>query len=327
MFGLDLATLPTWANGLVFLATVLFVAKGAGWFVEGASGVGRRLGISELVLGLTVVAIGTSAPEFAVSVGAALKGQGDLAVSNVVGSNVFNQGIILGLAALMVPLMTGPAVTFRDSGVLLVGTLFAFFALGLDLRLDRVDGVIMLVAFAAYLGYLLHVGRKNRHLVALDEVPEAAPTLAGDLWRFAFGLGLVLVASSFMVESATAVARDFGVSEWVIGVTIVAAGTSAPELATTLAAARRGKADLGVGALVGSDIFNLLGVLGVSGVMQPVDLAPEARLSIASFALMTVLVMVLMRAGWRLSRRDGAILVAVALGRWAFDILSAGSAG
>ena len=324
LLGIDASTLPTAVNILVFVVAVVIIAKGAGLFVEGASGIGRRLGISELVLGLTVVAIGTSAPEFAVSVGAAIKGQGDIAVSNVVGSNIFNQGIILGMVAMMRSLPTGPTVTYRDGGVLLIGAIFAFLTIGLDLRLDRFEGAALVSGLVIYLLYLVHTGRRNRHLVPIEEVPAAAPTLGGDLWRFALGLGAVLVASSFMVDAATAVARDFGVSEWVIGVTIVAAGTSAPEMATSLAAAARGKAELGVGALIGSDIFNLFGVVGVAGLINPVAVAPAARLSLASFALMVMLVMLLMRLDWRISRRDGVILVFVALGRWVIDITTAG---
>lgn len=324
LLGINIASLPTAANVLVFVVAVLVVAKGAGWFVEGASGLGRRLGISELVLGLTVVAIGTSAPEFAVSIGAAMKGQGDIAVSNVVGSNIFNQGIILGVVAMIRALPAGPTVIYRDSGVLLVGALFAFVTIGFDDRLDRLEGVVLVSGLVAYLLFLVHVGRKNRRLIPLEEVPPAAESVGGDIWRFLVGLTAVLVASSFMVDAATTVARDFGVSEWVIGVTIVAAGTSAPELATSLAAAARGKGELGVGALVGSDIFNLFGVVGVAGVIHPVDVAPEARFSLLSFALMVLLVMTLMRLGWKVSRRDGIILVVVALGRWTFDIVSAG---
>ena len=324
LIGIDLSTLPTLVNVLVFVATVIAVAKGAGWFVEGASGLGRRLGLSDLVLGLTVVAIGTSAPEFAVSVGAALRGHGDIAVSNVVGSNIFNQGIILGVLAMIRPLSTGPLVTFRDGGVLLAGTIFAFLTIGLDLRLSRFDGIALVSGLLAYLLWLIHVGRRDQRLVPLGPVPAAAASVASDGWHFVLGLSTILVAASFMVDAATSVARDFGVSEWVIGVTIVAAGTSAPELATSLAAAARGKQDLSVGALVGSDIFNLFGVVGVSGLIHPVTVAPEARISLLSFVLMVALVMLLMRLDWRISRRDGVILVLVALGRWVIDILSAG---
>jgi len=324
LLGIDVSTLPTLANILVFVVAVVIVAKGAGWFVEGASGIGRRLGISELVLGLTVVAIGTSAPEFAVSIGAAVKGQGDIAVSNVVGSNIFNLGIILGLVAMIRALPAGPVVTYRDGGVLLVGAILAFFTIGLDSHLDRLEGAILVGGLVSYLLYLVHAGRRNRRLIPIEEVPEASATLGGDLWRFFVGLGAVLIASGFMVDAATSVARDFGVSEWVIGVTIVAAGTSAPEMATSLAAASRGKSELGVGALIGSDIFNLFGVVGVAGLIQPVAVAPAARFSLLSFVLMVALVMLLMRVGWKVSRRDGAILIAVAITRWVVDIVGSG---
>lgn len=326
MFGIELSDVPVWTNVVVFIAAVIAVAVGAGWFVDGASSLGRRLGISELVLGLTVVAIGTSAPEFAVSITAAMQGQGDIAVSNVVGSNIFNLGIVLGICAIIRPIATGPKVVFRDGGFLLAGTIFAFLTIGLDLELGRVEGIFLVAGLVGYLLYLAWAGRRDKRLLTIALTPpEPEPTsIPYDIFKFAVGLALILIASRFMVDSATTVARAVGVSEWVIGVTIVAAGTSAPELATSVTAALRGKEDLGVGALVGSDIFNLFGVIGVAGLIHPVGVAQEAQLSLLSFTLMVLLVIFVMRTGWRVGRLNGALLLLVAFGRWAFDIFGAG---
>jgi len=324
LVGIDLSAWPIWLNGLIFVATVYLIAKGADLFVDGASGIGRRLGISELVLGLTVVAIGTSAPEFAVSITAATKGQGDLAISNVVGSNVFNLGIILGGCAIIRTLPTGREVVYRDGMLLFVGTLAIVLLIGQDLRLGRLEGALLFGTLVAYLLWLIWAGTRKKKVIAIEPVPEGGATARADIALFAGGLLLVLIASTFMVDSASNVARAAGVSEWVIGVTIVAAGTSAPEMATSLVAALKGRAELSVGALIGSDLFNLFGVIGVAGMIRPVDVAPEARVSIIMFAVMVLAVLILMRSGWRLSRWEGVVLLALAIGRWTYDILASG---
>jgi len=320
--GIDVSTLPIWANVLVFIAMVLTVAKGAGWFVDGASAIGRRLGISELVLGLTVVAIGTSAPEFAVSITAAINGSGSLAVSNVVGSNIFNLGVILGIVAMIGSLATTRVVIIRDGGLLFLGSLFALATIGADLAFGRVEGLIFVTILILYVVYLIRQGRRDARLVSFDAPPAPERPLAIDLIYFFGGLIIILVASRFMVDAASSVAREMGVSEWVIGVTIVAAGTSAPELATSLAAALKGRGELGVGALIGSDIFNLFGVIGVSGIIAPMTVAPEAQVSLYAFSGMVLLVIFFMRTGFKISRREGLILVLVALARWGWDIFS-----
>ncbi len=324
LFGINFGSLPIWGNVLVFVAMVVIIARGASWFVDGAGGIGRRMGISELVLGLTIVAIGTSAPEFAVSITAALKGQGDISVSNVVGSNIFNLGIILGACVLFRPLPTSPTVVYRDTSVLFAGTLAAFLLVGLDLELGRFDGIFLLSGLVAYLLFLVHIGRRNKRSVSYEPVPEASDSLPKELLLFALGLALVLVSSRLLVDSATTVALELGVSQWVIGVTIVAAGTSAPELATSLAAAMKGRGELGVGALIGSDIFNLFGVMGVAGAIHPVSVAPASQVSLMTLSGMVLLVGILMRTGWRLTGREGVVLIVVALARWAMDIFGGG---
>lgn len=313
--------LPIWANSLVVLATIVMIGQGAHWLVEAAAQIANRLGISELVIGLTVVALGTSAPEFAVTINAAFKGHGNISVGNIVGSNIFNIGFILGGAAMFRAIPTNRMLLIRDGAILAVTSLALLLIIGIDLRLDRYDGVLLASGLVVYLVILfkqrkapVHEGETEELLAGTGKNP-----MARNIVMVLVGLICILGGSHLLVDSATAIARGFGVSEWVIGVTIVAAGTSAPEFATTLAGVLKHKYDISAGNLVGSDIFNLLGVLGVAGILQPVSVDEMARLSLAALMLMVVLCLVFMRTGWRISRGEGLILVLIALARWTFD--------
>lgn len=322
LLGLEPGALPSAVHVVVVTISVFLLAGGASWFVEAASRIGLRLGISELVIGLTVVAFGTSSPEFAVTVSSAVAGRGDISVANVVGSNIWNLGLILGLAALIRPLGTTPRVVWRDGGFLLLVTILLLVLVGGDASLDHTDGVILLVTLGAYLALLVKQRTGGPLEAIADEVPDEVVTpLWHDLVGFVGGLAAVLVGSNLLVDSATELARAAGVSDWVIGVTVVAGGTSAPELATSVVAALKNRPALGVGALIGSDIFNLLGVLGVAGAVHPVSVDPLARLSLYGLVGGVLLVIILMRGGWRVSRLDGALLIAVAVGRWVADFL------
>ncbi len=239
------------SNILIVLLSVLALWWGAVWVVESAARIARRLGMSELVIGLTIVAIGTSSPEFAVTVGAALKGQGDISVGNVVGSNIFNLGFILGGVALVRAIATSRTMVVRDGGMLIATTLLLVFFFR-DLSIVRWEGAILLTLLVAYVGFLL-CQRKP-----VEDVPTGEFHWY-EIPRLLAGLALVIGGGHFLVEAAVALARTFGVSEWAIGVTIVAAGTSAPEFATSLVAVIRGRHGISAGNLIGSDIFNLLG--------------------------------------------------------------------
>ncbi|MCG6956996.1 MAG: calcium/sodium antiporter [Gemmatimonadetes bacterium] len=317
-----MATLPAWANSLVVLVTFLGIAVGAKYVVDSAASLAHRAGISELVVGLTVVAFGTSAPEFAVTLVAAFEGQSSISVGNVVGSNIFNLGFILGSAALLRAIPTDSLLVWRDGLVLVGATVVLYLLVALDLHLGLMDGMILLGLLTGYL-LLIWKGRHDGASVsapAPDEVrgPSARPWKDGLL--LLFGLALVGVSSHFLVGSATALARSFGVSEWVIGVTVVAAGTSVPELATTLAGVVRGHTALSAGNVIGSDIFNILGVLGVAGVLHPMSLDPAARTSLLALSGMVMVVLLVMRTGWRISRAEGFALVAMGALRWALDL-------
>ncbi len=293
----------------IVLVCVGVIAKGAAWLVDSASKIAKRLGISELVIGLTILALGTSAPEFAVSILAALKGMGNIAIGNIVGSNIFNLGFILGGTAIIHSLKTSRILIVRDGFFLLFGTFILLFFLW-DLTLTKFEGGVLFSLLILYLGYL-YVKREP-----LETKQVMGKMYWGDPLMLIGGLAMVLVGAHFMVESAINLARYMGVSEWVIGATVIAAGTSAPEFATSLAAALRSRYGMSVGNLIGSDIFNLFGVLGVAGILNNITVSLDARMHLVFLSLMVALVLVFMRTGWVVSRREGYILVMIGLVRW-----------
>lgn len=300
-------------NILIIAVSIVTLWWGAVWVVEGAARIARRLGMSELVIGLTVVAIGTSAPEFAVTVGAALKSQADISVGNVIGSNIFNLGFILGGVALVRAIATSRTLVVRDGGVLIGTTLLLLVFLN-DLTLARWEGLILLGLLIIYLAFLIH--RRE----PIEEETPIGEFHWYEIPRLLAGLGLVVAGGHYLVEAASGLARLAGISEWVIGVTIVAAGTSAPELATSLVAVIRGRHGISAGNLIGSDIFNLLGVLGLAAALRPMRVDASAYGSVWLLAAMVLLVVVfLMRTGWRISRWEGALLVVINLIRWVMD--------
>ena len=293
----------------IVLVCVGVIAKGATWLVDSASKIAKRLGISELVIGLTILALGTSAPEFAVSILAALKGIGNIAIGNIVGSNIFNLGFILGGTAIIHSLKTSRILIVRDGFFLLFGTFILLFFLW-DLTLTKFEGGVLFSLLILYLGYL-YVKREP-----LETKQVMGKMYWWDPLMLIGGLAMVLVGAHFMVESAINLARYMGVSEWVIGATVIAAGTSAPEFATSLAAALRSRYAMSVGNLIGSDIFNLFGVLGVAGILNNIPVSLDARMHLVFLSLMVALVLVFMRTGWVVSRKEGYILVMIGLVRW-----------
>ncbi|MCB8977660.1 MAG: sodium:calcium antiporter [Ardenticatenaceae bacterium] len=304
-------------NIVIIIASIVALAYGATFIVDSAARMARHFGVSELIIGLTIVAVGTSAPEFAVTIKAAVSGQADISVSNIVGSNIFNLGFILGGVVAVRAITTTPKIVYRDGGMLAGATLVLLFFMR-DLQLQPWEGGVLLVLLFAYLLYLY-----TQRDVDLEEIPD------GDFrWRdvplFALGIGMVVIGGDYLVESATAVARILGMSDWVIGVTIVAAGTSAPELATSLVGVLRGHSDISIGNLIGSDLFNMLGVLGLAGVIQsqPMIIDSAGFTSLAVLSGMVIFVVILMRVGWKLNRWEGVMLILINLLRWIFDFAS-----
>jgi len=299
------------------VVAVVALWGGATQFVSGAGRVARRLRVPGLVVGLTVVAFGTSAPEFAVTLDAAVLGRSDISVGNVVGSNVLNLGAVLGGTALLRALPTSRALLRRDATAL-VGTTVLVFVFLRDLRLARLEGGVLLVLLGLYLAVLVRAGSDR---VRADEA-ERGSFARTDLVRLVGGLALVVAGAHVLVLAATDLARDAGVSEWLIGTTVVAAGTSMPEFATSVAAVRRRRAGLSAGNLVGSCLFNFLGVLGVAAVASPLAVARSAIGSMTWLLGLVVVATALLWSGGVLSRLEGGVLVLVNVLAWTFDVLA-----
>lgn len=280
------------------------LVKGADWFVDGASGLARKFGIPQLVIGLTIVAMGTSVPEAAVSITAALKGSADIAVGNVVGSNILNILIILGLASVIIPIAIQKS-TLRVEIPFMIAITIIFVFLGRSgVCISRAEGVFLWVLFLVYLGYLFVLAKNTR-----EEKQTGEEKTLKLLLYILFGAIVVVFGSNITVESATKIAKILGVGDRFIGLTIVALGTSLPELVTSVVAAKKGNADIAVGNIVGSNIFNILFVLGTSALITPVPYQAEFLVdgifAIAAGALLWL-------AGFprkRLSRYSGIIML------------------
>ena len=266
-------------SALMFIAGAVLLIFGADWMVNGASRLAAAVGISPLVIGLTVVAFGTSAPELAVSVLSASTGASDLAVGNVIGSNIFNVLLILGISAIVSPLLVQQQLVILDVPLMIAASV-AVWLLSLDGQLGRVDGVILFTSLIAYLVFLIVSARKGTlspQLELPDIEPDADAPVGHDTLRnmglIVVGIAALVIGSQLLVDSAVAFATWFGVSELVIGLTVVAIGTSLPELATSVMAAARGERDIAVGNVVGSNLFNLLCVLGLTALVSPEGVA------------------------------------------------------
>ncbi|TWT46631.1 calcium/sodium antiporter [Botrimarina hoheduenensis] len=296
-----------------FVGGLLLLVAGAELLVRGASRLAAAAGISPLVIGLTVVAFGTSAPELAVSVKAALTNQADLAVGNVVGSNTFNVLCILGLSALIAPLAVSKQLVRFDVPVM-IGTSVAVLALASDGTLSRAEGFFLLVAMGAYIAILMKLGRQQDVIDSVDTSPSntgSAGTLSSLLLAVS-GLVLLVVGSQWFVDAAVSIATAWGVSPLVIGLTIVAAGTSLPELVTSVIASLRNERDIAVGNVVGSNIFNLLCVLGAATAVAPEGAAITPAMLRFDLPVMLAVALVCLPiffTGLSISRGEGAVLL------------------
>lgn len=303
-------------NSALVAVSIVLLWKGADFFVDSAVRVAKRFNISDLVIGLTLVAFGTSAPEFAVSIGAALTGRASMSIGNVIGSNVFNLGIILGSCAAIRAIPTTRKLVNRDGMFLLTSVAVLAFMMN-DGSLSPLEGAAALAMLAGYLSYMFF----NKE--APDDVPGSdEPATWKDVPFAALGLAMILGGAHLLVNGASEIARTFGLSEWAISVTVVAAGTSAPELVTSLNAALKGRFGISAGNLIGSDLFNMLGVLGITSVLTPLPVGETTRVSMWITLGAVALVVLLLRTGWRLTRAEGVALVAVNLVRWGIDVFS-----
>ncbi len=261
----------------VIIGIVLLI-QGANWLVKGAGGLARSFGVSPLFIGLTVVAFGTSAPEFAVSISAAVKGIGGIAISNVVGSNIANVALVIGLSALFMPTQVSHSTVRKEIPFnILVGVaLMAMLLRTSNPSLDRMDGIVLVVLFVVFMEYSFEMAKRDRNVSAqkgMDQRPKKGSWV--NLGLTGIGLVGVVVGGDFTVQHATEIARIIGMSESFIGLTMVAVGTSLPELVTSLVAAIQKQPDIAIGNIIGSNLFNMLMVLGFSSVIRPISMTAD----------------------------------------------------
>ncbi len=287
------------------------LVKGADWFVEGASGLAEKFGIPQLVIGLTIVAMGTSMPEAAVSIAAALKGSADITIGNVVGSNILNVFMILGLTAIVTKVAVGATTIKYEIPFVILITVVMMILGGTGGEIAFAEGISLWVFFLGYLAYLLKMAMDNKAAGVVEEEEEVAEDKP--LWKLliAIVVGAVLIVwgSDISVEAASEIARMFGLSERMIGLTIVAFGTSLPELVTSVAAAMKGKADIAIGNIVGSNIFNILFVVGTTALVTPVAFASNFMIDSTVSAIAAGLLWLCVCKKKHLDRKDGVIFL------------------
>ena len=324
-------------NVIFIVLGIVTVLWGADRLTEGAVAVAEKLKVPQIVIGLTIVAVGTSMPEFCVSLVSAIKGTPDLAVGNVVGSNIFNTLLIVGVAAVIAPITILPSTVKKDIPFALVASALLMM-LGYDGNLSRIDAVVLLLMFAAFMYITLkapsklpqggepqqakiekmEVSNEEREVRNDDgESSKDAPLPLGGVWRgllIPLGLTCLIVGSNIFVNGATFVAGYFGVSEAVIGLTVVAMGTSLPELATTVVAARKGNSGIAIGNVLGSNVFNILLILGATGVICPMELQGITMTDFSMMGFSTILLWLFSFTKYEIERWEGAFFIALFVG-------------
>lgn len=296
-----------WFNVLFVLAGIVLVLWGADRLTEGAVGLAERMKVSQLVIGLTVVAMGTSMPEFCVSLVSALKGTPDLAVGNIVGSNVFNSLLIVGVAAMLAP-MTILKTTVRKDIPFAVLASGALFLLCLDGNIGRVDAGFLLILFVFFMGVTLTTAKPDAG--AQTEAKKPMKPLVATAWLLV-GLACLVFGSNLFVDGATTVAQAIGISDAVIGLTIVAGGTSLPELATSAVAARKGNSGIAIGNVLGSNVFNILLILGVTGVISPMTIQGIGFVDLSVLFGSMMLLWLFSFTKYTITRLEGALLSSI----------------
>ncbi len=301
---------------LLIIVGVAMVLRGADRLTEGAAAIARRMNVSEMVIGLTIVAAGTSAPELFVSVVSALNDTPDLAVGNVVGSNIMNTMLIVGVSAMVAPMVIRRSTVVKDMPFTVLATLL-LAVLCLDgceklslagNTISRADGVLLLLAFALFMAYTFSLARKGGVETGGDDAPaEPLPVWKAVLFA-AMGLAFLIVGSKLFVGSATAVAETLGVSQSIIGLTIVAGGTSLPELATSVVAAKKGQSAMAIGNVIGSNVFNILLILGLTATICPMQIGGITLIDMAVMLLSVILLWLFSFTKLKVERWEGAVL-------------------
>lgn len=321
-------------NCLMLVIGFVALIKGADYFVEGSASVARFFKVPGVIIGLTIVAMGTSAPELAVSISAGLSGSNEIAVSNVVGSNIFNLLMVLGVCAVMKPLPVDEGIKKRDYPIALAATLLVI-VLGGNLVLSgrcadihdsvaaagtlfRWNGLILVGVFVLYLIYTIYVAKKNR----VEEEKEEEPiSLGKSIFFIVFGLAAIIIGGQMVVNSARALALAWGMSETLVGLTIVAIGTSLPELVTSIVASSKGQNGMAIGNVVGSNIFNLLLILGVSGSLHPIGITVASFVDLGILLGVSLIAYAFVCTGKKINRTEGVIMIGMYLAYTAYAII------
>lgn len=294
------------------------LVKGADFFVDGASSIAKRLRIPAFIIGLTIVAFGTSAPELAVSMTAAIKGSNDIAIGNVVGSNIFNLLVVLGCSAAILPLVVEKSMIKRDYP-LSIGAVVLLGILSIDvfnkngvMKISRFDGVVLLVCFSLFMYLTIQEALKHRKEAAHEEEEQDDTNPIGkSIIISLLGLAGIVIGGDLSVDGAKEIARFFGLSEAIIGLTIVALGTSLPELVTSIVAAKKGESDIAIGNVIGSNIFNIFLILGVSGAILPMQVSNTYIYDIAILLAISILAYLPILKTKKVARWQGIIMVLV----------------
>lgn len=282
---------------------------GAEWLVKGSITLANKFRINQLVIGLTVVAFGTSSPELAVSVSSAANGMADVALGNIVGSNIVNIGIILGLAAIISPIAVSKT-TIRKEVPIMIGVAILLLAIGIDAKVDFIDGLILIVGIVIFVIFSYKSSKRTPELNGIDiHVTISRRLVPKSIGLVGIGLALLSFGALFTVDNSVLIAKSIGVSDLIIGLTLVAIGTSLPELLTSVIAAKKGHSDLSVGNIVGSNIFNILAILGVSSIVSNIAVNQLAVLDIIIMIIFSLALIPVMKTGLTISKKEGFAFV------------------
>ena len=313
-----ISTCSMFAAILFLIAGFAVLVKGADIFVEGSSSIAKRFHVPAIIIGLTIVAMGTSLPETAVSVVAALQNKNTLAISNVVGSNIFNMMVVIGVCAILTPVAVQKATLKRDFPYSVFAALLLLVLGGIGMKLGRIDSAVFLVFFAVFIGTMIHMATKagKEGAAVQSEEIEAAEaqeimSMPKSLLFLVIGVAGIILGGDMVVDSASNIALKVGMSQTLVGLTIVSVGTSLPELVTSVVAARKNEVDMALGNAIGSNIFNILLVLGVAGVISPMPFLMENIIDIGILIAFSLLIWIFAWTKEKISRKEGIVMVAL----------------
>ena len=297
-------------NGLLVAVGLAMLYFGAEWLVKGSVSIAQKFKISQLVIGLTIVAFGTSTPELSVSVSSAINGVSDVALGNVVGSNIANIGLILGISAIITPIAVARQ-TIRKEVPIMIGVSVLLLAVSLDAQISMIEGILLAIGVVAFTVFSYKSAKKEEQVVeSTDGTVSVKTTTYRSILLIGIGLVLLTIGSFVTVDNAVLIAQNIGISERVIGLTLVAVGTSLPELITSVVAARKGHADLSVGNIVGSNIFNILAIIGISASIAGITVNDSMWSDYYIMVIFALVLLPIMRTGFKISKLEGIALLA-----------------